>query len=130
MISPKHLRIGNLIQDNFGQIRKVTCIYESGTLGTRYVTFDSPEMAAYPEHPTFDGIPLTEEWLLNLGLIDSDRISIFGSFEKASMSGVITIGCSNNGSQYTGKQNAVYVHELQNLYFCLTGKELQFKQTQ
>jgi len=86
-------------------------------------------------------IPLTEEWLLKFGFKEDKirswffkdcgeyriRISVnvfFGMLEKES-SWFVSI-LTGYGSQPVtlGKQ---YVHQLQNLYFALTGEELEIK---
>jgi hypothetical protein len=65
----------------------------------------------------YDPIPLTEEWLLKFGL----------------MSIKTELGLWNNGDAIYfnyGLEKSIqlkYVHQLQNLYFALTGEELEIK---
>lgn len=71
----------------------------------------------------YNPIPLTEEWLLKLGF-ETDHIEWWN--------GIICLGIFKDGIYYLptdqisfriGKE-IEYVHQLQNLYFALTGEEL------
>ena len=93
------------------------------------------------EYPTaivdldrFSGIPSTEEWLIKLGfekIIDNEftlryelkkdpRFDYF--FPKHNLK---TFGLRFQGSTFFDVVK--YVHQLQNLYFALTGKELTYE---
>lgn len=67
-----------------------------------------------------DPIPITEEWLVKLNS-DNDLFYKFGVFE---------LRYSNYSKSYEVWMNGkyilsiYYIHQLQNLYFVLTGKEL------
>ena len=68
-------------------------------------------------------IPLTEEWLLNLGFYKykGDNSDCFlNGFETA---------CNMRMLFYKGSliKNINFVHQIQNLYFALTGEELTIK---
>lgn len=73
---------------------------------------------------TYKPIPLTEEWLLKFGfelkygcfLLSTNRGTILIEEDLAQISSVI----SHDGFMSPCK----YVHQLQNLYFALTGSEL------
>jgi hypothetical protein len=68
----------------------------------------------------FKPIPLTEEWLLKFGF---DKGSYF--FSKDGFEFYLNDG--ENGNWYPlvgGSVKIEYVHQLQNLYFALTGEEL------
>ena len=68
-------------------------------------------------------IPLTEEWLLKFGFIKSsdnnyykgDKFTIYNRFENFGL-----IGGLLSWKEFK------YVHQLQNLYFALTGEELTY----
>ena len=68
-------------------------------------------------------IPLTEEWLLKLGF----EFSHHGEISNDNF----IIEKYHDGYHYTGGEGVafgtpiVYVHQLQNLYFALTGEELK-----
>jgi hypothetical protein len=114
------LRIGNWIQDGneFEQITidHLNCLY-SGRC-------------------EYDPIPLTEEWLLKFGFeykveelgVRFYEIQIGISFISLSIEGHFNI---NSGESYWYMDRDFkapkYVHQLQNLYFALTGEELTIK---
>jgi hypothetical protein len=73
-------------------------------------------------------IPLTEEWLERFGAKSDVVSSMFG------LGNWISINLSNDGDFWieniTGEVVVIkYVHQLQNLYFALTGEELQTDET-
>jgi hypothetical protein len=76
---------------------------------------------------TFEPIPLTEEWLFKFGfqykygclLLSTNRGTIQIEEDLAEISSVVT----HSGFMSPCK----YVHQLQNLYFALTNKELEIK---
>ena len=84
-------------------------------------------------------IPLTEEWLQKFGFEKRDKNERWpiDSFKKVILNrGVIHfymkadgVDCEiGNKSGYSfGKPKIKYVHQLQNLYFALTGEELTIK---
>ena len=86
-----------------------------------------------------EGIPLTEQWLLRGGFVlkDSGYIStqlIPHTEIKISRMGLFTDTGLYNYELFYNKSNrsqlyidVQYVHQLQNLYFTLTGQELEFK---
>jgi hypothetical protein len=96
----------------------------------------------------FEGIPLTEEWVLNFGLTRNEYHThelIYFLDENC----LVGIGMHNDAWYFVEfeteaqgqkfefpanlalivfKDNPIqFVHQFQNLYFALTGKELQFK---
>lgn len=110
------LRIGNLIQTNEGKLTKVTgqTIYE-GTEGF------------------FNGVPITENRLIQFGYIKQDN---FFDTEDMDMALTWCMLPKNHSEYYEGYKLYVnheydegvpikYVHQLQNLYFAITGNELQ-----
>lgn len=68
-------------------------------------------------------IPLTEEWLLKLGFRRStDNDCVFSNGTLAVFFDKTDSFCELKGAK------PKYVHQLQNLYFALTGEELTIKQ--
>ena len=69
-----------------------------------------------------EGIPLTEEWLVKFGLNTTDKF-----FECTNAE--FKIGVLRDVFLYLGNKGMYlrieYVHQLQNLYFALTGQELE-----
>lgn len=114
----KHLRIGNLIMDspvNGDEIKKVK------SLSSNLVFCDD---GSHIYNDEMRGIPLTEEWLVKLGF-EKKSGSEFekGRFIYRSQQRDLIIGgfeYDYNGIIY----HPEYVHQLQNLYFALTGEEL------
>lgn len=129
-ISAHEFRIGNLIQYNEGGECKVIGIHEFG------IDVEFPEETTYIEYDQFSPIPLTEEWLLNLGFsIEDDNPKQKLQYEGDILFKISDFVFSNsekgqNGGFYCyeinqGKTIIKYVHSLQNLYFALTGEELK-----
>tara|TARA_R110000796_G_C14364505_1_gene413233 strand:+ start:311 stop:688 length:378 start_codon:yes stop_codon:yes gene_type:complete len=122
----KELRLDNLIRhialgDNV-KVSQVTKYFISAD----GITFNLEE---------FEPIPLTKEWLLKFGFEykESDiYIIITGKF-------IIAVGsdgsyglCNNKdswdrGESFNNREILNHVHQLQNLYFALTGEELEIK---
>ena len=82
---------------------------------------DGHEIDECDENPLVQPIPLTEEWLLKFGFISNP-------YEDRYEKGSIHIEClKTKGETYLWIENMPhikYVHQLQNLYFALTGEEL------
>lgn len=121
------LRKGNLLLGSEDQVVIVECINRDGSVG---IVGNASRFGVESDVPCLIPIPLTEEWL--------DRTV----FEKAHTTGLY--GFSANGfrycidlnnksinfdySEYVGLfANIEFVHQIQNLYFALTGEELEFK---
>lgn len=124
----KELRIGNLVIWN--------PIMRNGMIATKsdknIVAMTSYSLYTfYNKNNRWKPIPLSEELLLKLGL---KRVDVQGIYYE------IEIGKLRNCLQlYDGKWTwdfnstweieIKYVHEFQNLIFCLTGEELSLKET-
>jgi hypothetical protein len=109
----EELRIGNLYDNNGNYFVVTPSTIES--------VFESERVWCKP-------IPLTEEWLLNFGFKQYETVGIKthnyikGNFKFNSA--VLWI------AEYKGihiENKILYVHQLQNLYFALTGEELKLK---
>lgn len=113
------LRIGNYLQYKSGEVFQIH-------------SQDFSSLESIPEYLHPNPIPLTEEWLLKFGFKKLSAIS-FEKYINANKS--FTIVYSMNAKRwsfpYHHKINTLvsfeYVHQLQNLYFALTGKELLLK---
>jgi len=74
-------------------------------------------------------IPLTEEWLIKIGFKQNDLIKSeynIGTERVAK----IDHGFFFDRYHWEASKRIKYVHQLQNLYFELTGDELQIKETE
>lgn len=125
-ITSKELRIANWIHDGYNEIRingdAIAHLYQS----------ERPLSNIDP--PPWKPVPLTEEWLLKFGFekpaihylklaIGDHREDLQSSLQIAfSGCGYVQV-CRAGINAYSAK--AEYVHQLQNLYFALTGKELE-----
>ena len=124
MIQIKELRIGNFISPMGKSVTKVEGfdIYNDMILSSDF---------AERKNDFFEPIPITEEWLLKFGFKDRS-----GTL-KNEMSYGIEIGKmeiawyrQDNKTRFQTIENGfimkyvTYVHELQNLYFALTGNDL------
>jgi hypothetical protein len=137
-MDPKELRLGNfLIAGN--AIGKVTSLNEYT------VTVQHAFAMPWDELPpittlTYNPIPLTPEWLERLGatpfksyVLDREDWSLYvGEYESSRiMYGDGFVYCevpdANMWCPFNIRQ-LNYVHQLQNLYFALTGEELTIKQ--
>jgi len=68
-------------------------------------------------------IPLTEEWLDKFGFVKNNHRYSINNFVIANYGGVWGVDISDDLGT-----NLKHVHQLQNLYFALTGEELTIKQ--
>ena len=76
-------------------------------------------------------IPLTEEWLVKFGFIKAIDDNIWVNQSSYQSSYQLTFNSQIGASLYENshwiKSDIKYVHTLQNLYFALTGEELEVK---
>ena len=103
---------------------------------TQMCNFSFWEKCEQEFYPTrWEAIPLTEEWLLKVGFEKDDSgVEISDQdycewYQKEFP--VVGILCQSSDKSYIFDENTdtlrlKYVHELQNLYFALTGSELVF----
>lgn len=125
----QELRIGNLT--NLGRVYEIK--------ENKFYVYDDDETNYGSAWDKIEPIPLTEEWLLRFGfekevMSFSKNIDLFGGGKKLSFSGdylyiidsdkqntiptdIITLWNKDVKKQF-------YVHQLQNLYFAITGEEL------
>jgi hypothetical protein len=101
------LRIGNLVWEDYGGE------YEVLMISPNYVDLVKPFLSLSGRYDinSLKPIPLTEEWLLKLGFVWVEDIKILKGYLDDYIDG-------NSNTQLK------YVHQLQNLYFALTGEEL------
>jgi hypothetical protein len=150
MINARELRIGNLVMVkekvisstmrkvieghvvssfDIDQIVKVHTI--SDLLNEQHADNISGDIWGI-EYENCNGIPLTEEWLIKFGFIKISEISFHMPINEHKY---FTMVYSKNAKKYTfpythGIDTLIsfeYVHQLQNLYFALTGTELEIK---
>ena len=125
----KNLRVGNLILES-GLPKKIT------TIGDTTFSVKGKDWKAVL-HEDVEAIPLTEEWLLNLGF-NTDYKKGYIGIDVGNTDFVLTypktIGDFQecfvfqfNSGGWARIREVKYVHELQNLFFAITGQELELK---
>lgn len=133
MITPQELRLGNKLSDYSGRIITVNGIKYEFLTESHFITCKENGSSYIPNeelHP----IPLTEEWLIKAGF----EITYSSNF-RLRFDHQVNGECgydfshtpekSMEGFRYYGHYIKIkYVHQLQNLYWCLCGKELEFKE--
>jgi len=138
MIKANELRIGNLVQNGYRTV--IVCAlfkshFKCETI--KQITLDSSLQL------NFEGIPLTEEWILKKMNFEKDKsvthIDCYKLYYSLSeyiyinniggkKEPLYTIGlCSNHTGFVILESVKGYVHSIQNLYFIVAGKELTIK---
>jgi hypothetical protein len=121
------LRIGNFLQSDTNIIKIV------GVVKKDIYYYHNKKNLYVLELNNFKPIPLTEEWLIKFGFekkidcyknINYNFNGYFASFDCDNPMWFGEDGCCE---QVTIKDNIKYVHQLQNLYFAVTGEELTMK---
>lgn len=129
------LRIGNWVKESISGIDGI-------------ITWELLRIIAENQNHTYKPIPLTDDWLDRLGFHNGGYDQLFWTDGNKYLDGNIEISGTDylrNGIDDTAPVHAwnwydenskdgkhfqitlSYVHELQNLYFALTGTELAFK---
>lgn len=107
-------------------------------IASEYVSVSGIKMNGYTplKLSQIEPIPLTEEWLFKLGLKKTEKeyfevrsnLYLFGIKEAVDISGDIYYHPEKySWSMFGFAGRLYYVHQLQNLYFSLTGEELTIK---
>lgn len=129
------LRIGNFVKDRGNKVIRIDFMeYQESGYSTKFgqrMFLGEEEVHPMTEYTDYAiPIELTEEWLLKFGFKSYD--TPFGKLFEFISSGYTWI-IDNKGnlhldySEYENIANVQCVHQLQNLYFALTGKELEVK---
>lgn len=126
-MKPSELRIGNLVYGRSKKIAEVD-IYS-------LTIFAQWEDSKYSQTPPFRPISLTEGWLLKFGFDWDKRNYLLKDLGHAKMElgffggayDKMTLLQKDNQMPF-GLNHPEYVHQLQNLYFTLTGEELTIKE--
>ena len=125
MINAKELRIGNLVEykitDEFDKRKEWWEVSEIDADDIHWLSkFDTKD-------EDFRAIPLTEEWLLKLGF-KKERERYFNNFIVLRFINnkvdVFNLGVSHDDEYLEFLNSINYVHQLQNLHFALTHREL------
>ena len=118
MITPQDLRIGNLVKHN-GEFYAIKSFDEEHVALKDNVSFD------YIGYDEIEPIEITEEWLLKCGYKKN------GSWLRIENSRFAEALIYEDGVDISVHsfwlKHIKYVHQLQNLRFALTGKQLEIK---
>lgn len=133
----KELRIGNLVmlmskEPVIIPLKPVIVSSVSWQKMNVYLEFDMPK---YQQNPIevytkeLGPIPLTEEWLVKFGFVaDGNNFVLYLSdYSDLTFSDGKMYLTSGQFSEMTETVPCDYVHQLQNIYFALTGDELTIK---
>jgi hypothetical protein len=132
MIKATELRVGNIVRThNKGSkvfIPEMDFVIQGITIFKRVVFGHSYNVTGFErDEKHIVGTPLTELWLLKFGFKHFTE----SWYEKGFLSISIEHGVELNdeyNSTIKLPYEIQYVHQLQNLYFALTGKELEIKE--
>lgn len=122
----QELRIRNLIKHT-NEVLEVECIHPS--YGINFIFFeggwgDYGMVCDDYKLQDLEPIPLTEDWLVRMGFeIKTASVTHNHTFIK----GDFIINNPLRGNMTYEHIKLKHVHQLQNLYFALTGEELTFK---
>lgn len=128
------LRIGNLIYEE-GAVKRVSSIWSNGMVSVSEPNENAMQFMRGIEY--FEPIPLTEEWLTKFGARIIKHDAFYYRWSQPNLKGgnyfEIKVFYTNrlwvaiNGFDGGLDIPIDFVHEFQNLFFALTGKELQIK---
>lgn len=138
----KDLRIGNYIQNiNSKKIERVASINDLGHVKFRE-TESGMKVVVFANINEYEYISINEEWLFNFGFEFKDLVMSQTKWlvkeQKNQWRKEFRIGKYTHSKHWSFTMECVspptlslidlnYVHELQNLYFALTGEELELK---
>lgn len=134
MINPKELRIGNIVSVN-GKFN--VCVKEIDCNGITYDRVDGSEVAAHCKWKYLDGIYLTEDVVLKSGFIKfntrqpfdqsryySPHTMLFDLFTRYPSGRLYVAREVGEKRMIMIREIITHLHELQNIFYSLTGKEL------
>ena len=118
------LRIGNILTTGNYEVK----VIEIHHLGVQVSDLEETQDTWEPYVDRIKPMPLTEEWLLKFGF-EKNENGLFKLFNESEVP--ILLNEDLNGWTCDGINFSVngtqYIHQLQNLYFALTGEELTLK---
>lgn len=126
----KELRIGDLVKRKFYNPDRVEEEHKID-LYDFYWFEESGQDDDYWDN--FESLPITEEWVLKFGFeynapfFTKNKLSINKNYYRDGSGDYNGFNCVLICETKKHFINLTYVHQLQNLYFALTGKELIFK---
>jgi hypothetical protein len=117
----KNLRIGNIVTHKISGISKVTQVGSS--IHPEYVAGRSLEGVYWVK--SYLPVEITEQWLIDFGFRKDEELN-YRWYIDDWLAYDLDDNCIRISDSWEfGKRK--YVHELQNLYFAITGTELEMK---
>ena len=122
------LRINNWVNDE-GRFCQITMIQDG------FINFKFDGLLIQSFSDDIDPIPITKEWLIKFGFkSECDYIKEWYNIDLKDKN-TLSININQNTycigsiqwSEWTYPSSIYYVHQVQNLYFALTGEELTIK---
>jgi len=126
-MNKEQFRYGNLCQDQNGNLLKVCKIDDNDVVFTVVDRSKFP----LPDGWQAEGIPITEDWLQNFGFVKLGSLDFFYIHND-----VMNLKISEDLKMIAWYNMAIhnvdigFIHQLQNLFFALTGSELQIQGTE
>ena len=119
----KELRIGNYVKGNLIDVATITGIFNNGLcIEEMPLNLSTNDGFMTLSIDNFAPIPLTEEWLLKFGIDNDKEVDNFPVWVDNGFCSIELYG------GHETRHPCKYVHQLQNLYFALTGEELTIKE--
>ena len=132
MIHASEFRLGNYILHKLnGKISMVPCSFShfellhKGDVASFYPVVLKAELlekCGFIENKNYPLLPQAREFILVLPVIGSSKNELYGYVKN---NGECFVRATVNGS--VASNNFFHLHQLQNLFFTLTGKELEIK---
>lgn len=125
------LRIGNLVtwvdeDDPNHSILTVTGVYLNDSVWVEWEWTDGTNDGTDCDFDTIKPIPLTEEWLVKFGYQYDDTANIWFINDGIQID-ILKTRDNNFVFDFAYAPEIQFVHSFQNLYFCLTNKELIYE---
>lgn len=135
MIAPQELRIGNYVKYRGFGYKILSIVNTSNANEESYyvdLNYTHRHLRGIDTREV-EPIELTEEWLLNFGFEKKAEHNLkldvlTRSIIHAYTHGKVEIELGNRSGYSFGYPEVQFVHQLQNLYFALTGEELTIKE--
>lgn len=133
MLTAQELRMGNYVEYfSKNPFEEWAYWWEMIQIDARDIVY----IDTYSNTPDYRPIPITEDWLVKLGFgINKNAYIIKSKFLLKKVDSVnYEVKFWTDASSFAKnllriELNIKYIHQLQNLYFALTGRELTIKQT-
>ncbi len=140
-LNPQELRIGNFVdvdKSEIAQIQKINSDefqeFRNEEKGIHVITFPFASGESEMFESNIRPIPITEEWLIKFGFklinIATNPYEFqyqldYWIIRKSTEFGIEV--CQDLGEHYVNRLRSIdFVHDIQNLYFSITGKELKY----